>query len=435
MPTEQWLSAANAAISAIRAAGATNLILVPGNSWSGAHSWTQSWYGTPNSTAMLNISDPGNNYAFEVHQYLDSDSSGTSSSCVSGTIGSQRMQSFTNWLRANGKRGFLGEFGGGSGQTCLSAIDNILDHLEANTDVYLGWTYWAAGPWWGGYFTSLEPNGGNDKPQMDALEPHLGSLTPPPPPPPPPPSGCQSATYEAESMFHSTGGSVSGGWNIWSNGYISTNHAFSGGSVTIRVRARGQSAAGVWPRMTLSVGGAVVGTTTVNSTSFAEYAFTVNANAGTREIRVSFDNDYFANGEDRNLYVDRVVVACPVTCQSATYEAESIFHSTGGSTSGGWNIWSNGYIATNHGFSAGSTQLTVTAQGTVAAGVWPRMTVTVGGVNMGTTDVNSTSWTPYTFTFNATAGTREIRVIFDNDYFAGGQDRNLLVDKLAVGCL
>ena len=31
MPTEQWLSAANAAIAAIRAAGADNLVLVPGN--------------------------------------------------------------------------------------------------------------------------------------------------------------------------------------------------------------------------------------------------------------------------------------------------------------------------------------------------------------------------------------------------------------------
>ena len=33
MPTEQWVAAANAAIAAIRAAGAQNLILVPGNGW------------------------------------------------------------------------------------------------------------------------------------------------------------------------------------------------------------------------------------------------------------------------------------------------------------------------------------------------------------------------------------------------------------------
>ncbi|MEM8680782.1 MAG: glycoside hydrolase family 5 protein, partial [Planctomycetota bacterium] len=83
MPTEQWASAANAAIAAIRQTGAENLILVPGNAWTGAHSWTQNWYGTPNATAMLTITDPGNNFAFDAHQYLDSDSSGTSSAIVS----------------------------------------------------------------------------------------------------------------------------------------------------------------------------------------------------------------------------------------------------------------------------------------------------------------------------------------------------------------
>jgi endoglucanase len=38
MPTEQWLTAANAAIAAIRKAKAKNLVLVPGNAWTGAHS-------------------------------------------------------------------------------------------------------------------------------------------------------------------------------------------------------------------------------------------------------------------------------------------------------------------------------------------------------------------------------------------------------------
>ena len=63
----------NGAIAAIRKAGASNLILVPGNGWTGASSWTQNWYGTTNATAMLNIKDPGNNFAFEAHQYLDAD--------------------------------------------------------------------------------------------------------------------------------------------------------------------------------------------------------------------------------------------------------------------------------------------------------------------------------------------------------------------------
>jgi hypothetical protein len=58
-------------------------------------------------------------------------------------------------------------------------------------------------------------------------------------------------------------------------------------------------------------------------------------------------------------------------------------HSTGGATTGGWNIWSNGYISTSHTFIADSTTLKVTASGTVAAGVWPQMTVAVGDTSIG----------------------------------------------------
>lgn len=300
MPTEQWVNAANSAIQAIRATGATNLILVPGNAWTGAHSWSSSWYGTANSVAMLQVSDPGNNLAFEVHQYLDSDSSGTASTCVSSTIGSQRMQNFTNWLRANGKRGFLGEVGGGRDSVCAAAIDNIIDHLEANADVYLGWTYWAGGPWWGDYFMTLEPVSGVDRPQMDALESHLAPLP-----------SCQSQTYEAESMYHSNGGTVPEGWSLWSNGYMSTSHAFAGGATTLTVSASGTPAAGIWPHMVVSVGGVRVGDVYATTWGWTQYTFTFNTTAGTKEIRVAFDNDHLTSTEDRNLRVDKVVVGCP----------------------------------------------------------------------------------------------------------------------------
>lgn len=109
MPTEQWRDAAQSAINAIRTTGANNLILVPGNAWTGAFSWGDNWYGTPNAQAMLTISDPGNNFAFEVHQYRDGDGSG-SGGVVSATVGRDRLVNFTNWLHTNHRRGFLGEF-------------------------------------------------------------------------------------------------------------------------------------------------------------------------------------------------------------------------------------------------------------------------------------------------------------------------------------
>jgi len=174
MPTEQWVNAANAAIAAIRTAGATNLIHVPGNGWTGAHSWTHDYYGTPNATAMLDIADPANNVVFEVHQYLDANSSGSSDRCVSKTIGSERLAPFIAWLRANGKKGFVGEFAGGDNPTCNAAVEDMLTAMMDAADVLLGWQWWAAGPAWrDNYPFSLDPKDGQDRPQMSLLLPHL----------------------------------------------------------------------------------------------------------------------------------------------------------------------------------------------------------------------------------------------------------------------
>ncbi|RUP17849.1 glycoside hydrolase superfamily [Jimgerdemannia flammicorona] len=165
MPTEQVLTAMQAGVDGIRSTNATQLILVPGNAWTGAHSWTQSWYGTSNAQVMLNIKDPHNNYAYDMHQYLDSDYSGTSSSCNSPTVGSDQLATATAWLKTNKKRAFLSEFGFGANPTCYAAANNLLAYLNAN-HVWIGYTYWASGPMWGNYIYSVEPKQGGDAPQM-----------------------------------------------------------------------------------------------------------------------------------------------------------------------------------------------------------------------------------------------------------------------------
>jgi endoglucanase len=189
MPTEQWASAANAGIAAIRAAGANNLILVPGNGFTGAASWTSNFYGTPNATVMLNIVDSKNNFAFDVHQYLDPDSSGTSSTITNNdpTIGVQRLTAFTQWLHANNRRGFLGEFavagstiGSGPTQIGDETLQNMLGYVRSNSDVWLGWTWWGGGPWWpSNYMFLLDPANGVDKPQMAVLQPYFATVPEP----------------------------------------------------------------------------------------------------------------------------------------------------------------------------------------------------------------------------------------------------------------
>ena len=175
---EDWVEAANAAIAAIRSVGAEQTILVPGVAYSGAHSWLQDWYGTPNGETMLGIIDPNDNFLIEVHQYLDEDYSGTQEECLSAPAGSQALVDFTNWLREEGVEGFLGEFGIRHNENCLDALADMLSYVESNTDVWRGWTYWAAGPWWGDADT-LEPIGGEDREPMAVLDDYL--LPGPPP--------------------------------------------------------------------------------------------------------------------------------------------------------------------------------------------------------------------------------------------------------------
>ncbi|KAI1368907.1 glycoside hydrolase family 5 protein [Xylaria arbuscula] len=146
-----------AAITAIRAAGATSqYIFVEGNSWTGAWHWTSS--GT--ADGMGKLTDPSNKIVYEMHQYLDSDGSGTSATCVSSTIGRERLQEATAWLKANGKKAILGETAGGSNSQCISALQGMLGYMSDNSDVWTGWLWWGAGPWWGTYIYGMEPPSG-----------------------------------------------------------------------------------------------------------------------------------------------------------------------------------------------------------------------------------------------------------------------------------
>jgi endoglucanase len=187
MSTVQWRLAAQEAVTAIRFAGAENVITVPGNGWTGMHSWTQNWYDTAtpkfsNSQEMIKIVDPKNNFIYEVHQYLDSDFSGghvNNGDCVSATIGSEKAKPFVAWLRANNRKAILGEIGSMDTPLCRKAITDLLTYLKSNQDVMVGWLWWNTikTGWWtnGGlpYRLDLGPKNNVDDPRMSWLSPFL----------------------------------------------------------------------------------------------------------------------------------------------------------------------------------------------------------------------------------------------------------------------
>ncbi|QHG85641.1 glycoside hydrolase family 5 protein [Xanthomonas sp. NCPPB 1638] len=174
-----WANAAQAAINAIRKTGANNLILVPGTAYTGAHSWRSNSYGISNATALQVLKDPGNHLAFEAHQYLDSDYSGTKPVCTSDTVGEEKLRGFTAWLRENRQKGFLGEFATADNPVCNKALEGMLTYMEQNSDVWLGWTWWAAGAWWKpDYPFTVQPGkDGSDKPQMKILSKYAQRAT------------------------------------------------------------------------------------------------------------------------------------------------------------------------------------------------------------------------------------------------------------------
>lgn len=208
----QWLGSANAAIEAIRAAGATQTILVPGSYWDGA--WT--WISSDNDTVIGNgIRDSLNNVAFEVHQYLDQWSSGSSTQVVSENVGVERLTAITQWAEANGHQLFLGEFGAGSDQVSLNALDKMLAYMAQHEEAWLGATIWGGGPWWGNYMFSVEPTGlgssaVTDKPQLTLLSQYAAQDT----------DGLAGAMMVANvnaPIFTSLGGATSGSLTVAEN--------------------------------------------------------------------------------------------------------------------------------------------------------------------------------------------------------------------------
>ncbi len=165
-----WPKTAQLAVDGVRASDLKKLILVPGDSWSGAHSWVK-------ANANLVITDPGNNFAYEAHQYFDRDNSGTYKKSYDEEkahpdVGVQRLEAYIAWLKERGARGFLGEFGvPRDDPRWIEVLDRFVAKLKAEG---IGGTYWGGGTWFGENHLSLDAaKDGSDRPQMAVMRKYL----------------------------------------------------------------------------------------------------------------------------------------------------------------------------------------------------------------------------------------------------------------------
>lgn len=168
MSAPQWVAVAQQTVLALRSAGATHLLLVGSGRWSGAHEFDKEFDGTSAATSFSTFKDPLNNFAIELHQYADSDYSGTSKQCIAAERLSSIMTKVTTWAKQHQKRLFLGEFGVANSPECLVALRTLATSMQ-DKEAWLGWAYWSAGPWWGDYPFSIQPNNANDAAQAKEL--------------------------------------------------------------------------------------------------------------------------------------------------------------------------------------------------------------------------------------------------------------------------
>ena len=183
----QWNAHAQDAINAIRAVdSAKTIIVMPQGEGSQSYRLQNGFQG---------YKDPSNNLWYEAHIYFDSDGSGEYAGSYEAEgaypmVGVDRAWPFVQWCHAHVARCYVGEYGipggwtGGDTQTTYGAptndprwntvLDNFLTYLDQNQ---ISGTYWDAGPY--GDIDSVEPtNTGQDRPQMEVLERHLGTWRP-----------------------------------------------------------------------------------------------------------------------------------------------------------------------------------------------------------------------------------------------------------------
>ena len=170
-----WAAIAKSTLAAIRSTAASNIVLIPGTHWDGAHSWTAGSPGRSNADALLPVARGDDKVVFEVHQYFDDNYSGTGEACGAAAQVPSILARVGAWARVNRVKVMLGEFGVSKRPECVKALDDALAVIEEDRDVWYGWTYWAAGAWWGDYPFNLQASNG-ETPQGRVLQARAANL-------------------------------------------------------------------------------------------------------------------------------------------------------------------------------------------------------------------------------------------------------------------
>jgi aryl-phospho-beta-D-glucosidase BglC (GH1 family) len=378
-----WPTAAQEAVDAIRAADADQAdrkaIIVSGDAWSGAWTWKS-------ANADLAVSDPADNVLYEAHQYFDRSGAGVYAGSYDAEgaypgIAADRLKPFLEWLDEHDAKGFVGEIGvPGDDPRWLEVLDSAMALLKEH-DVPS--TYWLAGPWSKNDPLSVEPRGGEDRPQLEVLTAHDEGPIP-------------------ESVDTLVKLRVSG--DAWHGDPIL--RVFADGREIGRAEVVADHAAEGWQEILIGA-------------RFGDHP--------PSRIDVSFVNDAAGKDGDRNLYVDWIEV------DGQRYEGERADANTGGkgvSDIDAATLHKNGTL----GFDLfSSVKLRVSADSYLGD---PEFALKVDGKVIGTATVSAShasgEWQE--IEFRAPADPSKIEVVYLNDKYGGtaAYDRNFYIDWIEV---
>lgn len=151
-----WARTCQAAVTAIRQAGATKqMILLPGTNFDSAATLVSSG----SADALMAIRNPDgttDGLLLDIHKYLDVDNSGTHKECT--TDNRDAFAEVAAYLRKVGRKGLVSETGASLDGSCMTAFCAQNTLINENSDVLVGVVGWAAGSFPTSYVLSMTPN-------------------------------------------------------------------------------------------------------------------------------------------------------------------------------------------------------------------------------------------------------------------------------------
>lgn len=164
-----WIQTLQTVVTAIRNGGAKNKIILSATNWSHLSTFADAY-----NAGMSGIKNPdggSTDLVFDIHQYFDSDGSGTGTVCQTSHV--EELKAVVDLLKKNNRQAMITEFGSSNDPSCTSMMSQFIAAVNDSFPQILGYTIWAAGAFPQSYplvITVLQNNQWVDQQNFKAIQ-------------------------------------------------------------------------------------------------------------------------------------------------------------------------------------------------------------------------------------------------------------------------